>query len=223
MIEGVDTTQSVLIGIRHGDTKYTDQFPDLTPKGINQIKNTAEELRDILSLYNRFVIIISPAARTQGSAKMLIRTAGLSPEKILISEAIRPVDIFDLRNFLEFQKQFSTEVFADKWLFDPFFDSESNHLTEKRKDVNTRAMNFLSSYLINMREDNKEPICTLVISHAEILANYLAPVEKTPGPRNGECVILQPDRYNPRNLTIAARSKLVKAQLNSSNRFELLA
>lgn len=223
MTEYIDRTQPLIIGMRHGQTEYTNVFPDLTPTGIQQIKDSTKNIEDILALYNRFVVISSPAARAQGSTKTFIKTSGIEPEKVLVSEDLRPFDIMDLTKFLEFQEPFGSKVLAEMWLTDLFFDSEANCLTEKRKDVNKRAMNFLSGYLAKIQENVGEPICTVLHTHTEILANYLSPVEKAPGPQNGETVILQPDKYNPKDLTIRARSKLVKARLNSSDSFELLA
>lgn len=224
MIEEIDATQPTLIVIRHGETKYTNKFPDLTPEGIEQIENSAIYLKNLLAKYSCFAIVASPAVRAQGSAEIFIKKSKIPTKKILISNDIRPYDIMDLDEFLEFQRPFDPKVFAEMWLNNAFFDSERNHLTEKRKDVNMRAMKFLNRYLTRVQEKkDKEPVCTILHTHTEILANYLNPVEKTPGPQNGETVIIQSNQYNPRDLTIVARSKLVKARFNSSNSFELLA
>src|SRR5438552_1204464 len=61
--------------LRHGQTKYTDQYPDLTELGQETIAKTAEQIALGIKSKEGLRILSSPTVRAQG-------TAGIIKEKI---------------------------------------------------------------------------------------------------------------------------------------------
>jgi len=56
---------SQLIFIRHGHSEYTGKYPDLTPKGVSQVKKTATILKPHLERFDCFIVITSPKERAK--------------------------------------------------------------------------------------------------------------------------------------------------------------
>ncbi len=73
---GAKAMSGKLIGkavfLRHGESNYTDAFPDLTETGRRTIRRSAEEIRAIKNRHcGSFAIVSSPAVRAKGSAGIL--------------------------------------------------------------------------------------------------------------------------------------------------------
>ena len=76
------------IFLRHGQTEYTDVFPDLTNKGVETVTNSANSIECFLKGNSNVVIVTSPAARAQGSASIIAKIIG-HRGKIINEPAIR--------------------------------------------------------------------------------------------------------------------------------------
>jgi len=77
---------------RHGDTLYTEVFPDLTDKGARQIRATAEEIHNIVRGRNPVVLFSSPSPRALGTASIIARRLQIPEKEVRIEVAIRPRD-----------------------------------------------------------------------------------------------------------------------------------
>lgn len=218
----IDSSKSSLIFIRHGKSSYENIFPDLTEEGIEQVKKSAEGLKPFIDQYQTVHVFSSPAVRAKGSAWVFLNVIGRSEQAITEVPDLSPVKIKDFPNFLAVLNKPGYLREYEAWLRDPILDSPEYELSEKRSEVNRRALRFLSSFALNGFEQ-KTPECSFYFTHFEIMSNYLNavynhpkpfPIEQEEGPKNGEAVIFQPDKYNPRDLLVAARSKIAKIRLN---------
>lgn len=218
----LDSSKTSLIFIRHGKSLYTNEFPDLTEEGVEQITRSAEELKPFIDRYNTILVFSSPAVRAQGSAHVFLNAIGRPEQTVTEVPDLAPVKIKDFSKFLSVLNRpgFSKEY--EVWLKDPVFDDPCNEVSERRSRVERRALRFLSSFALDGFEQ-RDPVCSLYFTHFEIMLSYLNaiyrhpkpfPIDDTEGPKNGEAIIFQPDKYNPRNMLVAARSKIAKIKLN---------
>jgi len=82
--ENISQVYGVIDGVRHGDTKYTGKYPDLTEKGKKEVEKTAGEIVDETLMLDKIsdeaklddfkqdiLLISSPADRARGSSKII--------------------------------------------------------------------------------------------------------------------------------------------------------
>lgn len=217
----IDSSKSSLIFIRHGKSLYTNKFPDLTEAGVEQVRKSAEGLKPFIDQYETVHAFSSPAVRAMGSAWVFLNAIGRSEQTVTCVPDLSPVKIKDFPNFLAVLNKPGYSKEYEAWLRDPVLDSPDNEFSERRSQVNRRALRFLSSFALDGFEQ-KPPECSLYFTHFEIILNYLNaiyrhpnpfPIEHEDGPKNGEVIIFQPDKYNPRDVLVTARSKTAKIRL----------
>lgn len=217
----IDSSKTSLIFIRHGESSYTNIFPDLTDQGVAQIIKSARELKLYIDQYDIVRAFSSPAPRARGSAWVFLNAIGRSEQTVTEIPDLSPVKIKDLPKYLAILNKPGYTKEYEAWLKDPILDSPEHELSERRSEVNRRSLRFLSSFALDSFEQ-REPVCSLYFTHFEIILNYLNaiychpkpfPINDVEGPRNGEAIIFQPDKYNPRDMLVAARSKTAKIRL----------
>lgn len=234
MFEALDREKSALIVIRHGESKYTNLWPDLTLTGIEQIRQTVINLRGVIGQFRQLLVYSSSATRAIGSADTFLQSLGLHDQVINIDQNLDPFALKNKEGFLERSKQYNTSRYGENWLRDPYYDSPDNDLTERRSDVNKRAYQFLNECFQKMSGDGlDEATLCVVFTHFEVMINYMKflyrdlngfPIETEPGPLNGEAIALQPNGYSPRNLDVISRSKLVRTEFDiETNRFKVIS
>lgn len=221
MIE-IDTNRSALILIRHGRTKYTNEFPDLTAEGIEDIKKSASEHADLVKTYPYLLIDSSPAARAQGSAHHFLETIGIINQTIFIDNDLQHFGLTDTKAFYKYDKEHSTDKYGEMWLKDPLLGSPENDLVEPRTYVEARAYKYLDRCMQNLWR--RSETCALAFTHFEIMAPIMKaiygsmlpifPIERELAPQNGEALIIQPAFYNPRLLTITGRGLQVVSKFD---------
>lgn len=59
---------SAIIAIRHGKIDYTNEGLDLSEAGIEEVRSTAEQLKNEVGKYDRLIVVSSPRARSLGSS-----------------------------------------------------------------------------------------------------------------------------------------------------------
>lgn len=221
----VDTNRSALVVVRHGDSTYKDRNdqssrPDLTPEGVKQIQSTALDLETVIKSYPNLFVFSPDVPRHKESAAELLKTWGLARE-IIIEEDLRPFDLYDKDGFLKYSTANSTSRYGQMWLRDPLFDSRRNPFTERRFNVNHRAYRFLIRRMENLYIG--EGLCDVAVTSFEIMTNYLKamfehidgfPIEVEEAPKNGEAMILQPDSYDPRLITVTARDTQIEVRFD---------
>lgn len=234
MFKEIDCQRPAFVFIRHGESRYTNEFPDITETGVQQLQQTAFNLENIVSSYRRLLVFSSPAIRAQGSANVFLESLRLKNQEIKIQEELSPFAIYDLKRFLDYSREHETTRYGQMWERDPFFDSPDNSLTEKRNSVDGRAFRFFDRLSAPASDvTGPEIACSIFFTHFEIMINYLNavynpsdafPIETELGPENGEALIFQPESSSPRNLTLLARSKMLQIRFNpQKGRFEKLA
>lgn len=82
--------------MRHGATRYTNQFPDLTERGINQARERGRELKEKINPENEDVLYTtSPSVRAEGTMSFVLEELGEEDADVRTLEAIRSVKIRD--------------------------------------------------------------------------------------------------------------------------------
>lgn len=171
--------------IRHGDTRYTGVYPDLTEVGIRQVSDQSESLASEIDLGKEEVILVSsPSPRTRGSMDLVKEKLGLADEKTNVVHGIRGIDVKDMSKAMEI----INEVMADgfditkidhAYATDPRFE-EMPEVWEAPSNVEKRALRSLEYAirgLLKAREINEDKIPHIVAtSHFEIVDLLLAKV-----------------------------------------------
>jgi broad specificity phosphatase PhoE len=222
--------ESQIISIRHGQTKYTNIFPDLTEEGMENIRKTAEQLKPIIQRFGRNIrILSSPAPRALGSASIVAQENGLEDIAIEIDQELRP---FDIKNpgYFEYDKKNSTNIYGEMWVHDPLLQGE-NLFIEGRTSVEARAhqaLRRIATEVLAQSETEGNPILALAFSHFEVNLPFLHahypdhenfPIrEGIKPPQPAEAIIIHlPDR-TLRRITIEARGQKVDVEQDIANR-----
>jgi broad specificity phosphatase PhoE len=207
-----------LIVIRHGQTKYTEQFPDLTPEGIAQVQETALSLGDYVAQFKQIFSVSSPAQRALGTSYYFLETIGIDastyPLKIL-----KPFGIKNFTQYLEFDKRNSTPIYGQMWLTHPDLEKE-NDLIECRERVFRRSRIALERgihYVAMKARETQQDTLLVASTHFELAAVPFAalypelnrfPIERELAPNNGEALIIGVDINRPERLTLNGRNRI---------------
>src|SRR3989344_1414895 len=165
--------------MRHGATEYTEQYPDLTDLGAEQITIQAKKLKEKIDQEKEDVFIASsPAARARGSAD-IVRTE-LGGRETRVMRSMRGVQI---RNREEAMRMIQEIIGPDKdvkkmdraYAHDPQFE-ERVDVWEPRSNIEKRFFNgfeHLVRVFNKYNETNSQKIAHFVgVSHFELL-NHL--------------------------------------------------
>jgi len=153
--------------IRHGETSYSEIFPDLTDKGKKTIENSAFELSKLVK-ESPVTIISSPRARALGSATIL-KNILCQNNKILLEDGLRSMDVHDkdkANKIFEDYKDTSNRTPNIAYETDERF--HSGCVFEKKQDIKRR---FHQNILINFQEARKGAIEKNIINvtHYEVM------------------------------------------------------
>lgn len=220
MLEGIDTTRSIDIFIRHGKSKYTNEPPDLTPEGLEEIKGIAHKLKPLYKHYKRIKHNSSPAVRAVGSLVTFTTENGDPFPSYSVIEDLRPVDIYRFPEFLAALSDPNYHKEYEAYLLKKEFDNPDpeTRICERRSDIRERAIGYFISRINSQDYDSEtEPTCNIHSTHFEIMSTLLSafygdvnnfPIEREEGPKNGEAIAIQ--KYSPREMVIYARSMSAK-------------
>lgn len=215
---------SSIITIRHGQTDYTNQGLDLSEVGINQVKETAKQLKEDLKKYDRLIVISSPRARTLGTAKVFLETLGIPCQTIRTSKQARDVDVTDTTYQVWDTMRKSSDHGLNYWVEDSnfqedFLGPDKKRLAEGRKSVNKRAERILRHYgnfVKKLEEKTGQKIALLLFTHWEIMLPYFL-ISQAEGPQHGEAVIINLDDPKNNSYTIYARGERSPVQYDKSS------
>ncbi|MSR71343.1 MAG: histidine phosphatase family protein [Candidatus Taylorbacteria bacterium] len=186
--------KTLLFG-RHGDSVYTNVYPDLTSEGERTMAETALEMHTILGNCSEIEIIASPQPRAQGSADIIAREFGYSRE-VGIEPHIRCNDIFDEQMKVSPWKGYGEgEDLLRSYETHP--DFESGEKLERRSEVQRRFAWYLDSLGGNLIRDGLMDV-TIHITHFEVLwrlARIISPIGRPLG--NGEFIEIKLWSYVP--------------------------
>lgn len=83
--------------MRHAATKYTDQFPDVTEKGVEQSRERGKELKSKIDRSTDDVLFASSSSvRTRGTMSFILEELGEEDADVRTLESIRSVEIRDM-------------------------------------------------------------------------------------------------------------------------------
>lgn len=193
---------SAIVLVRHGETTYSNSFPDLTPKGIAQVKQTGKELKDFVGGFDRVIFRSSPAVRALGSMQILLETQGKGCSLVKRARSIRPFDIKDFSGFVAYDKAHREDLYGQMWLTDPYLYLE-NPLIESRASVERRISKSLveaTRYLQYMTRSTSKSHLLLTTTHFEVAAFILKglytqtdsyPIQTEEAPQHAEAIILR--------------------------------
>lgn len=216
--------RSALVVVRHGDTTYSNEFPDLTVRGRAQMVDSGRVLRWYIEQFRdnrRFVS--SPAVRAQGSMLYLQQGLGMESDydRVETNELLRPLETKDLAAFKAFDKEHSTENYGEMWFKHPYLRVE-NPITEAGESVDQRAAEFLRQQTDLLKVSTK-PTVLVATTHFEILANYMKglcselptyPIETMEAPKNAEALIMEIESAKEYAYTLYGRGQIQRVGYN---------
>lgn len=177
-----------IVALRHGKTNYREANGDLgehdldlTPEGVVETQQRAEELRLHLAQFDCILVLSSPAARARHTAQIFVEQLGADfcrgrlVGTTRISPIVNQIRFKNESAFWEHMNRVSTSVYGEAWLHDPTLADENN-MAEARKRVDRRAIIFLShmtGFVRQLSAREGKSVCILVFSHNEIITRYL--------------------------------------------------
>ena len=160
----------LVIFLRHGQTNYTDVFPDLTDEGVKTIARSAELLRPFLDYYQNVIIIASPMARAHGSAAVIAKVLGYK-DKIRLEPNIQGAVVKDRQEakalFYEHVSNGGIRALSVAYGTDPRY--EDGKVIEPRSEVRKRFLGYLSRLARRMFIAPSLPLCLIHVSHYETI------------------------------------------------------
>ncbi len=164
--------------LRHGESDYTDIFPDLTKAGKRTILNSAYGIKAIVNHRPcRVEITSSPAIRALGSAdiisnvlrfaKEVRQTSLLAPARI--KDAARGKALFD-----EHVSNGGIRRLCIAYGTDPRY--EDGEVIEPRSQVQKRFYKYLGMLARNMLASDSKNHFVVHVSHYEVLYNLVETV-----------------------------------------------
>lgn len=155
-----------LLFLRHGKTKYTGQFPDLTDEGKQEIGKAAEQIAEIVEEKTFVQIVSSPLPRALGTADIIAKRLGLLH---VIEEylAIRCMDFYDSEKANVIWASFPDARGVDcAYANDPRF--EEGTAIEKRSAIQHRFSMYLGTLFERFVADKLADV-TVNVTHYEVL------------------------------------------------------
>jgi broad specificity phosphatase PhoE len=156
--------------IRHGETQYTGEFPDLTDAGKETIKRAAVEIRKIRSQRSEPLrIMSSPAPRALGSAAIISQIMGYD-QRVITSSLLSPAGVRDKQKGADIFnehvnnggfRQLSASYGSDQRYEDPA-------IFEPRTQVVSRFYEHLGQLVRNLMAGTR-PLFVVCVSHYEVM------------------------------------------------------
>lgn len=216
-----------IIFLRHGQTDYTDVFPDLTKEGQAVIRDAAEKIKSMLFNDRNVVITASPAVRAKGSAAIVAEVLGYNGKKIIEEQITSCAAIKDKKRAIAlFNEHFSKggiDGLSLAYNTDPRY--EDGEVIEPRSKVHQRFLKYLSKSVCHLLVC-RTPLCIINVSHYEFLYYFVELVfnidyqkEKPLG--HGESIVIsvfdvkQPDVVG---IKVSFRNKKAEKRFNYKER-----
>lgn len=163
-----------VIFLRHGQTEYTDMFPDLTGQGIRTIKKSAGLIRSIIQAHQSVAIVASPMVRAQGSAAVLANELGYKG-KIREDPVVAAAIIKDKKRgkalFDEHVANGGMRALSISYGTDPRY--EDGEVIEPRSAVRERFFSCFTKLIRQFLVNTGLLPCVVIISHYEFLYHFI--------------------------------------------------
>lgn len=152
-----------LVLVRHGEPRYTENYPDLTDEGVRQAQQAGRAVQGIIN--GRAVPVIfhtSPAARALGTMNFLQETIGsMAPANIL--QDLRPLDVRDQA----FARQYWGDNPKINYFKDPIFSASTPF--EPRHQIGDRWHEYWGTQCCRA-STAETPLIVIAVTHYEIMA-----------------------------------------------------
>lgn len=172
------------IFLRHGQSDYTEIFPDLTDEGKQTIVSSANKMKYAVKAHRDVMIISSPKSRALGSsfiiAEVLGYKGGIKKEPNISSFAIRDkeraktilYDPLDTGRTLqdEFESRGGIVAVDLAYTHDPRY--EDGKILEPRSEVRKRFYKYLAGLVRQLIACPLIP-CIIHVSHYEVLYHFV--------------------------------------------------
>ena len=171
--------------MRHGDTEYTNQYPDLTPKGIERIREKGKYLKTKIDPEKENVFYeTSPSARAKGTMSLILEELDQKDAEVRILKIMRSAEQRDP----EKAKAMITEVDwrADIGAWDRFFATDnrfenSPDIWQPRSELERRfyqGLEYVIRSFLKYHKNQKEGKIPhlLAVSHFEFLNHFIVKV-----------------------------------------------
>lgn len=161
--------------LRHGQTDYTNVFPDITAAGKKLLKTRAEEMKGIID--DRYAAVIaSPTVRTIGSASVVAPILGyrgkVKVEPDITAAGVRN-KVRGMEIFTEHVKRGDHHGLAIAYSTDPRY--EDPNIFEPRSEVIARFYRYLAR-VVRRLLFCRAGFCLVHVSHYETLYHFVEKV-----------------------------------------------
>ncbi len=161
--------------LRHGQTYYTDKFPDLTNKGMETISKSANLIQTLLNGNSNVVIITSPAPRARGSAALIAKTIGYHGT-IKKEYAIQGTIFKDKKKgralLDEYMAKGGIRALDMAYKTDPRYEEMPN-IIEPRSKIRKRFFKYFAKIIEGLIARQRRPLNLICVSHYEILYHFV--------------------------------------------------
>jgi|GEM_PF-1691177 broad specificity phosphatase PhoE len=166
-----------IVLLRHGQTDYTDQFPDITSEGKRSLEQAAELISEFAKGL-RVKFYSSPKVRTLGSAACLMEVFGLCDVDLIRAPHISACEMRCREEVMALVNRCVSPtnpqaVEEAYWTDERFNDPR---IIEPRMQIRERFYEFLDR-LIHVGLVNAVPSCYVVLSHVEVLGHLVQDVQ----------------------------------------------
>lgn len=161
--------------LRHGESNYTGQLPDLTEQGKQTIQAAAELLWKLrMEHKGPAQIVSSPAPRAMGTSWIIAERLCLETSFVRPNHFLRPVDQHDRRKAEAIYREIHMEKGGHRGLCisygqDPRFEDE--RIFEPRSHVNFRFYQYLGMMARDLQAQER-PFFVVNVSHLEVLYHF---------------------------------------------------
>ncbi|HOW56925.1 MAG TPA: hypothetical protein PKZ12_02905 [Smithellaceae bacterium] len=163
--------------LRHGQTEYTDKFPDLTPEGIETIERSSSLIKTIIdSLGNQcgpLAITCSEAPRACGSASIIAKELKYEVTPIQ-SSLLNPAKVLDtivgLEMYNRYMRNGGMRSLCVAFSTDPRF--EEGGFMEPRSACKKRFFSYLGMLVRNLIASGNHSF-VVSVSHYETLCHLV--------------------------------------------------
>lgn len=161
-----------MIFVRHGQTEYTDIFPDLTHEGKEIMHKTAAKIKKILKHWNgECAIISSPSSRAMGSAAIIAEHI-LVKNPIVFEKRLRPMDFLKEKEGRRVIEEILEKTTVEKaYHEDRIF--KDGLVFESQFDIKNRLLSFLGDILSEKADGRHSAACYVCVAHYEVLCHLL--------------------------------------------------
>lgn len=177
----METTQvfGPVFFLRHGQTNYTNIFPDVTEEGEHSLKTTAREIKNVINGRHAYAAVVaSPATRALGSASIIakgLQYRGRVRTEPDIKEAGVRDKVRGMALFNEYMKRGDSRGLAVAYSTEHYYEDPS--IFEPRSEVNARFYHYLARVVRRMLFC-RPGFCLVNVSHYETLYHFVENVFK---------------------------------------------